>query len=121
MKFIYILVLLGLTTNVHSSSNFMTVEKFLKEKSLNNKSFILQIDAYLMGINSGFSTTNAKLESENKKAIFCLPESFTLSKKNLYKFIDAEIEFNNYEGYNISNHSISNILMDHLIKIFPCY
>lgn len=90
------------------------VTSYLKNKD--NKTFQI----YLNGVVNGYGWANSHLEFEKRPLMFCQPQNLALSYHNYIDIIDKELKTVNYSKNSYNMLYIENILLDGLIRTFPC-
>ncbi len=101
------LTLLG---NAHG----MTLESFKNQR--NTFEARSRMDIYLIGVGQGFTESNEALMETGRAPLFCPPERYRLSTKI---FVDIIKDMNSRYSLD-SRASVSDVLLDGLIEMFPC-
>ena len=120
MKKILGIMFLSLLFSMNANARTITVEMHLDAISTNNKSLQNIVKERLEGIYYGFQTSNTELKSMKRKEIFCQPDKLGLNIDNLIRFLNDEIKELRNKGANIDKFPIEVILMNNLVKVFPC-
>lgn len=103
----FILTFFVLTANLSHAE--MMVDYFIKNK--NNA----ETQAYISGLGIGYSWANAQLYALKRPMLYCQPGKLALETNNYVRFLeDGIIEQKSTNGI------IEAILLDQLIKVFPC-
>ena len=120
MKKLLGILALGLLLSGNANAKTITVEMHLSAISTNNKSLQNIVKERLVGVYYGFQTSNVELNSTKREKIFCAPEKLGLNVDNLIRFLNDEIKELRNKGANIDKFPIEAILMNNLVKVFPC-
>ena len=120
MKKLLGIVVLGLLLSMNANARTITVEMHLDAISTNNKSLQNIVKERLVGAYYGFQTSNVELDSTKREKIFCEPDKLGLNVDNLIRLLNDEIKELRNKGANIDKFPIELILMNNLVKVFPC-
>ena len=119
MKIIAItfMLLFAMTQLSAGESIFMSVAKYQDLK----KSSPEKIDTYLSGALAGFTLTNAMLENNKQKKLYCIPDSKTINTKDLRSIIDLAIGVSVEANIkDVSKRDVAAFSLWVLIDVYPC-
>ena len=105
----------GVACGIWISSVFCYLKAYKQTKARGGNDWTL-LNAYFMGVGSGYGYANIELRAKNESPFFCVPKNLALDAQNYIDILDAEIE----RGKFTDDITADYILLVGLRFTFPC-